>query len=181
MHLGNYDRMNWRNINVDDGVQVMDAIRKLQGEYGLVMVGRRHSDMSLREEVMVDFVHNPELGVIGDMLASSDFCDGMMNVLVLLESKKSKVLWVSAYSSKTLMGHKAQCWQCSMKFRQMGGRKFTFVGTFGSNRIIPISFVLIILETRPGLSKPHARLLTKTFERLVLWTFQGIGTLSSKQ
>lgn len=25
---------------------------------------------------MVDFVHNPELGVIGDMLASSDFCDG---------------------------------------------------------------------------------------------------------
>lgn len=48
-HLGNYDRVNWRNINVDDGVQVMDAIRKLQGEYDLVMVGRRHSDIYVIE------------------------------------------------------------------------------------------------------------------------------------
>lgn len=70
-------RVNWRNINVDGGVQVMDAIRKLQGEYDLVMVGQRHSDMSLRDEEIVDFVHNPELGVIGDMLASSDFCESV--------------------------------------------------------------------------------------------------------
>lgn len=32
---------------------------------------------------MSDFVENVELGVIGDMLASTDFCGGMVSVLVI--------------------------------------------------------------------------------------------------
>ncbi|XP_061999532.1 cation/H(+) antiporter 15-like [Rosa rugosa] len=77
------NRLNWRDIEVDDGVEAVKAIKNLQGEYDLVMVGRRHWDVSLRDEEMADLLHNPELGVIGDMLASSDFCGGMVNVLVI--------------------------------------------------------------------------------------------------
>ncbi|CAB4301443.1 unnamed protein product [Prunus armeniaca] len=65
----------------------MSAIKKLQGDYDLVMVGRRHVEMSLRDEEMAVFMEHPELGVIGDMLSSLDFCDGMMNVLVMQESR----------------------------------------------------------------------------------------------
>lgn len=69
-------------------MQLMDAIRQSHGDYDLVMVGRRHSEMSLSNEEMVDFMENAELGMIGDMLASSDFCGGMVNVLVMQESRE---------------------------------------------------------------------------------------------
>lgn len=85
-NLGN-DQLNWQDIEVDDCVQVMTAISRSQGQYDLVMVGRRHSEISLRNEEIVQFVQYPELGVIGDMLASSDFCGGMVNVLVMQESR----------------------------------------------------------------------------------------------
>ncbi|XP_021819996.1 cation/H(+) antiporter 15-like [Prunus avium] len=85
-NIGN-DCVNWYDIEVDDGAQVMSAIKKLQGDYDLIMVGRRHVEMSLRDEEMAVFMEHPELGVIGDMLSSSDFCDGMVNVLVMQESR----------------------------------------------------------------------------------------------
>ncbi|BBN68125.1 cation/hydrogen exchanger 15, partial [Prunus dulcis] len=72
---------------VDDGAQVMSAIKKLQGDYDLVMVGRRHVEMSLRDEEMAVFMEHPELGVVGDMLSSLDICDGMVNVLVMQERR----------------------------------------------------------------------------------------------
>ncbi|XP_008234073.1 PREDICTED: cation/H(+) antiporter 15-like [Prunus mume] len=84
-NLGN-DCVIWKDIEVDDSVQIMDAIRNSQGDYDLVLVGRRHSEMSLRDEEMAEFVQNAELGVVGDMLASVDFCGGMVNVLVLQEN-----------------------------------------------------------------------------------------------
>ncbi|KAL6131663.1 hypothetical protein ACLB2K_070037 [Fragaria x ananassa] len=82
--IGN-DCLKWRDIEVEDTEQLMDVIMDSQGDYDLVMVGRRHADNSLRDEEMSKFVHYAELGMIGDMLASSDFC-GMVNVLVLQES-----------------------------------------------------------------------------------------------
>lgn len=65
----------------------MSAIKKLQGDYDLVMVGRRHVEMSLRDEEMAVFMEHPELGVVGDMLSSLDICDGMVNVLVMQERR----------------------------------------------------------------------------------------------
>lgn len=74
----------WREIEVEEEVEVMNAIRSVEGHYDLVMVGRRRSwDVSMGEEDMSDFVENEELGVIGDTLASSDFCGGMGSVLVM--------------------------------------------------------------------------------------------------
>ncbi|KAM1069675.1 hypothetical protein EV1_001472 [Malus domestica] len=86
-NIGN-DHLNWHEMEVADGVQLMDAIRQSHGDYDLVMVGRRHLEMSLRNEETVDFMENAELGVIGDMLASSDFCGGMVDVLVMQESRE---------------------------------------------------------------------------------------------
>lgn len=97
-NLGN-DQLNWQDIEVDDCVQVMTAISRSQGQYDLVMVGRRHSEISLRNEEMVEFVQYPELGVIGDMLASSDFCGGMVNVLVMQESRD---LGIGAFSCDSM-------------------------------------------------------------------------------
>ncbi|CAN6705310.1 unnamed protein product [Malus baccata var. baccata] len=85
-NVGN-DCLNWIDIEVDDNVQVMDTIRQSQVEYDLVMVGRRHTNKALSEEQMAEFMENAELGVIGDMLASPDFCGGMVNVLVMQETR----------------------------------------------------------------------------------------------
>ncbi|PON83271.1 DNA-directed DNA polymerase [Trema orientale] len=74
----------WKEILVDDVVEVMNAIRSIEGHYDLVLVGRRRSwAVAMGEEEMSDFVENEELGVIGDMLASSDFCGGKVSVLVM--------------------------------------------------------------------------------------------------
>ncbi|KAM5556768.1 cation/H(+) antiporter 15-like [Rosa sericea] len=91
--------LNWRDIEVEDSVQLMDAIVNSQGDYDLVMVGRRHADSSLRDEEMSEFVHYAELGMMGDMLASSDFCGGMVNVLVLQESRELSRNYGSAFGS----------------------------------------------------------------------------------
>lgn len=110
-NLGN-DRLNWHDIEVDDCVEVMNVIKNSQGEYDLVMVGRRHSDnMSLRDEEMKDFIQNPELGMIGDVLASSDFCGGMVNVLVMQESRE---LGFGAYHNDSTKESIAQECRCTL-------------------------------------------------------------------
>ncbi|XP_061995559.1 cation/H(+) antiporter 15-like [Rosa rugosa] len=91
------DGLNWRDIEVEDSIQLIDAIMNSQGDYDLLMVGRRHANSSLRDEEMSEFVHYAELGMIGDMLASSDFCGGMVNVLVLQESKELSRNYGSAF------------------------------------------------------------------------------------
>ncbi|TKY47587.1 Cation/H(+) antiporter 15 [Spatholobus suberectus] len=70
-------------IMVEDGVEVLDAIRSLEGNYDLVMVGRRHTNGSLNGEEMATFIENAEiLGMLGDMLSSTEFCIGIVPVLV---------------------------------------------------------------------------------------------------
>ncbi|XP_004308963.1 PREDICTED: cation/H(+) antiporter 15-like [Fragaria vesca subsp. vesca] len=93
------DRLNWHDTEVGNCVEVMDVIKNSQSEYDLVMVGRRHPYMSLREEEMTDFIQNPELGMIGDVLASPDFCNGMVKVLVMQESRQ---LSYGAYHNESI-------------------------------------------------------------------------------
>ncbi|KAI5407726.1 hypothetical protein KIW84_053822, partial [Lathyrus oleraceus] len=70
-------------VVVDDGVEVLSAIRGLEGDYDLVMVGRRHNIESLKDEEMGNFIENVQiLGIFGDMLSSTEFCIGMVPVLV---------------------------------------------------------------------------------------------------
>jgi len=97
MKYGN-GNVSWFEIVVEDGVEVLDAVHSLEGNYDLVMVGRRHNDGSLDSEEMGTFIENAAiLGILGDMLSSTEFCIGMIPVLVTqcggvrLNSKLDKV------------------------------------------------------------------------------------------
>ncbi|XP_019437573.1 PREDICTED: cation/H(+) antiporter 15-like [Lupinus angustifolius] len=75
--------VSWYEIMVADGEEILDTIRKLEGNYDLVMVGRRHNIGNLNDEELTTFIENAEtLGIFGDMLASTEFCIGMVPVLV---------------------------------------------------------------------------------------------------
>ncbi|KAH7537614.1 hypothetical protein FEM48_Zijuj03G0111600 [Ziziphus jujuba var. spinosa] len=75
----------WKEVEAEDDVEVVNGIRSLQSGFDLVMVGRRrwNSAETVGDDEISDFVENPELGVIGDMLASADFWGGMVSVLVM--------------------------------------------------------------------------------------------------
>lgn len=64
-------------------LEVMDAIRSSQNDYDLVIVGKRRRAKSKLEKEMKPWADFEELGVIGDVLASADFCGGMIPVLVI--------------------------------------------------------------------------------------------------
>lgn len=76
--------VSWYEIMVENGAEVLDAIRSLEGRYDLVMVGRRHNIVGcLNDYEMAIFIENAEiLGMLGDMLSSTEFCIGMVPVLV---------------------------------------------------------------------------------------------------
>jgi len=76
----------YHEIVVEDCIKVLEAIREMQNEneYDLVMVGKRHSMGDFREEEMSNFMDNSDqLGILGDMLASNEFCEGKTPVLVM--------------------------------------------------------------------------------------------------
>ncbi|XP_019416343.1 PREDICTED: cation/H(+) antiporter 15-like [Lupinus angustifolius] len=80
------DNVVFDEVVVEDCIQLMEAIRGMSAEkdYDLVMVGKRHSMGDLREEEMSNFMDNADqLGIVGDMLASTEFCSGMVPILVL--------------------------------------------------------------------------------------------------
>ncbi|CAK8566436.1 unnamed protein product [Lathyrus sativus] len=81
----NNDNVVCREIVVDDCNQMLEAIRGLENEdYDLVMVGKRHNIGDLTDEEMSNFMDNAILlGVFGDMLASTEFCNGKVPILVL--------------------------------------------------------------------------------------------------
>ncbi|MED6197717.1 hypothetical protein PIB30_059259 [Stylosanthes scabra] len=72
-------------IVVEDSIGVLEAIRGMEMEvYDLVVVGKRHQFMSITDEEMMDFMENADqLGVIGDMLASTEFYAGKISLLVM--------------------------------------------------------------------------------------------------
>ncbi|KAF1870480.1 hypothetical protein Lal_00003686 [Lupinus albus] len=73
----------WYEIMVVDVVEIMDTIRSLEGHYDLMIVGKRHNIGTLNDEEMAILIENAEtLGMLGDMLSSTEFCKGMVPVLV---------------------------------------------------------------------------------------------------
>lgn len=75
--------VSWFEITVEDGVEVLDAVHSLEGNYDLVMVGKRHNDGYLNSDQFETLIENAAiLGILGDMLSSPGFCLGMIPVLV---------------------------------------------------------------------------------------------------
>uniref|UniRef100_A0A2N9GI63 Cation/H+ exchanger transmembrane domain-containing protein n=1 Tax=Fagus sylvatica TaxID=28930 RepID=A0A2N9GI63_FAGSY len=75
-----------REVEAENSAQVMDAIRSLDKNYDLVMVGlNRHQALELGD---IEMPHNDaknieDLGMIGDVLVLSDFSMGWLSLLVL--------------------------------------------------------------------------------------------------
>ncbi|KAJ4767955.1 Cation/H(+) antiporter 15 [Rhynchospora pubera] len=77
------DRLAISEVAINDPVQIMDVIHPLGYKYDLLLVGRRHKHLSILEsEALVEWTEWPELGVIGDLLASPDFKTSA-NILVV--------------------------------------------------------------------------------------------------
>ncbi|KAK7311181.1 hypothetical protein RJT34_09150 [Clitoria ternatea] len=78
------DKAVCRELFVDDCIQVLGLIRGLGGDYDLVMVGKRHNIGDFKDEEMSGLMENADqLGIFGDMLASNEFCNGRVPVLVM--------------------------------------------------------------------------------------------------
>ncbi|TXG50042.1 hypothetical protein EZV62_025917 [Acer yangbiense] len=75
--------LEYHELEANVSEQVMDTIRSVENKYDLVVVGKRRGPKSQLDEEMNPWVEHKELGVIGDMLASSDFGGGFMSVLVM--------------------------------------------------------------------------------------------------
>ena len=67
---------------VIEGAGTASVLRTLKNHYELVVVGRRHHGLSPLLSGLTEWNENRELGVIGDLLASSDFL-GNTTILVV--------------------------------------------------------------------------------------------------
>ncbi|KAK6930972.1 Cation/H+ exchanger [Dillenia turbinata] len=78
----------YHEIRVEDTEELWDAIRSLDNNYDLVMVGKEPSCGKLLESDLLGLDdENIELGMVGDLLASSDFHGGTVSVLVMQHYK----------------------------------------------------------------------------------------------
>ncbi|KAF2296345.1 hypothetical protein GH714_037461 [Hevea brasiliensis] len=71
-----------REVVANDSLQLLAVVRSLKNYYDLVMVGKMPIKAQFVEE-MKGWIERPELGLIGDVLASSDISNGKMSVLVM--------------------------------------------------------------------------------------------------
>lgn len=70
---GGRSGLTYREETVKDGVETTEVICSLEGLVDLLLVGRYHNLKSPVMSGIADWSECPELGVIGDMLATSDF------------------------------------------------------------------------------------------------------------
>ncbi|XP_075633699.1 cation/H(+) antiporter 4-like [Castanea sativa] len=72
---------------VKDGPQTALIVRSMVDEYDLIIVGRRHNIVSPQTSGLAEWNEFPELGIIGDLLASSDI-NSRTSVFVLQQQKQ---------------------------------------------------------------------------------------------
>jgi hypothetical protein len=71
---------------VKDGPQTALIVRSMVDEYDLIIVGRRHKVESPQTSGLAEWSEFPELGIIGDLLASSDL-NSKTSVLVMQQQQ----------------------------------------------------------------------------------------------
>ncbi|XP_062171155.1 cation/H(+) antiporter 4-like [Alnus glutinosa] len=72
---------------VKDGPQTALIVRSLVDEYDLIIVGRWHNVESPQTSGLAEWSEFPELGIIGDLLTSSDL-DSKSSVLVVMQQQQ---------------------------------------------------------------------------------------------
>ncbi|XP_077235171.1 cation/H(+) antiporter 15-like [Tasmannia lanceolata] len=86
------ERVVYREEVAQDGVEMVTVMRSVGNGCNLMMTGRRQSSDSELLKGFSEFSESPELGVIGDILASPDFLGGMVSVLVVQQQLQSRTL-----------------------------------------------------------------------------------------
>ncbi|KAI4357621.1 hypothetical protein L6164_001558 [Bauhinia variegata] len=76
----------YTQIEVKDGPQTASILHAMEGKHDFFMVGRRHDTDIPQISGLVDWNDFPEMGVIGDFLASPDF-DSKASVLVVQQQE----------------------------------------------------------------------------------------------
>ncbi|KAK1272345.1 Cation/H(+) antiporter 15 [Acorus gramineus] len=77
-------RVAYEEFEVDGVEEMMEVVRGMEGRYDLVMVGRRSGAGSRLTDGLTEWSEWPELGVVGDVLASSDFGDSTSVLICLM-------------------------------------------------------------------------------------------------
>lgn len=97
------DKVVCHEIIVEDGIGVLEALRGMKEDFDLVMVGKRHCMVNF-DDVESSLMENVEtLGMFGDMLASAEFCDGMVPVLVTQCGGTRIGSWLNKLGSSPLL------------------------------------------------------------------------------
>ncbi|KAI4339148.1 hypothetical protein MLD38_024120 [Melastoma candidum] len=81
---GRNERVGYHEFVAENHEQVMKWMRELGGGHDLIVVGRkrRRTTELMDEETMMDWIEYPELGVLGDLIASAEYSSGT-SVLVM--------------------------------------------------------------------------------------------------
>lgn len=82
-----FEQVNYLQKVVKDGPQTALIVRSLATQFDLVIVGRRHDIVSPVTSGLSEWSEFPELGALGDLLASSDL-DSNASVLVVQHQRK---------------------------------------------------------------------------------------------
>ncbi|XP_077220708.1 cation/H(+) antiporter 15-like isoform X2 [Tasmannia lanceolata] len=86
------ERVVYREEVVQDGPEMVTVMRSMGNGYDLMMTGRKQSSKSELLNGLSEFSESPELGVVGDILASPDFLGGMVSVLVVQQQLHMRTL-----------------------------------------------------------------------------------------
>ncbi|ONK64191.1 uncharacterized protein A4U43_C07F23050 [Asparagus officinalis] len=81
MNAGN-KRVDYREEEVKDGEEMIEVVRATSGDYSLVIVGRREGERSRLTEGLEMWSEYPELGVVGDLMASADLGEKVATLVV---------------------------------------------------------------------------------------------------
>lgn len=74
---------NYKEVNVKDAIETMEAICSMKDDFDLVMAGRRHKpDSPFTLGLTTEWSEFAELGIIGDILASSNFSFSVLVVQI---------------------------------------------------------------------------------------------------
>ncbi|WOL08919.1 cation/H(+) antiporter 15-like [Canna indica] len=76
------DRVAFEEVMVDNFEATINVIRSIEQNCDLIIVGKQQDSRLLVCEGMEEWCESPELGVVGDILASSDFADSSSILVV---------------------------------------------------------------------------------------------------
>ncbi|GAB2256818.1 hypothetical protein Droror1_Dr00022877 [Drosera rotundifolia] len=77
------EQLLYEEIRTDDWDHTIRFTRSLDDPYDLIIVGKQQNVSGLQDDAMATLVENLELGMIGDVLVSSDSCSSKASVLVM--------------------------------------------------------------------------------------------------